>query len=434
MIQYLNIEIIALLIVMLLFAVAGACCAMRPLRRLGKYAAEDAEREVQSPIQEKDEKKTERSADCYVLEEDDDNEQAEHVKARIDSGLLPSLSVIVYAIGNEERLDAYLRQLMQQNYGEFEVIVVFDGGSEAASDMADIFMSRYSNLRLTFVPPNSHHLSRRKLAWALGMKSASGDVVLTTTSNCHIPSREWLYEMVVPFANPSVDVVLGDTVYDFKDFTGAGKWYRQFDDVMTTAQWVSRAITGNPYRGDCYNMAFRKHLFFDINGYADTIGKSYGDEEIFVCRISNCNNTSVVISPETLLKLDWGASTERIRVSQKEQQMLARKSLPQGPFLRRGLLSLSTWLTLLCAIVVITVSIMNMLPSFPWPAVVAFVLLTAFWGVGIWSYRKAAKALGAVKLWWGVPIFLLWSPFANCIFRIRHRNAKVMDFIWNGYQ
>lgn len=427
-----------------LFAVCfvGATCALRPLRRTGKFAPQKSDF-IQEPENNSNPVAEDAvSDDCYVLEEEQQRiaeSSRQHTQPRktvhsIDPALLPSLSVIVYALCNEERLEAYLSRLFLQDYPEFEVVVVFDGGSDTASDMADIFMSRYPNLRLTFVPPNSHNLSRRKLAWTLGMKRASNQVVLTTAANSEIPSRDWLYNMMAPFANPEIDLVLGVTRFDFREFSGPSRWFKQFDRVIANSAWISRAAAGKPYRGDCYNMAFKRHLFFKYNGYAASIGKPFGDDDIFVSEIATQSNTKVVLSPSSLLTMDWGISTEKVRISLKEQQMFAQKHLSAAPAVRQGLLSSCFWISLILTIVTIITSLTASHGQVPWAAIAALIPLLALWGLAIAAYRKAAKALNAVRLWWSVPLFILARPISNSIFRFRHRKAKVMDFIWNGYQ
>ncbi|MBD5200630.1 MAG: glycosyltransferase [Bacteroidales bacterium] len=439
---------------LLIIVFIGSTCALRPLRRTGSFAPDKNELSPENPISSSSEllqvsdasvatdaENEAIGATDEAIAETSAEEMPQATESRYSrtdisfpSSDLPPVSVIVYAQCNEERLNLYLHQIMAQDYPAFEVILIFDGGAEAAADMKDILTARYPNICITFVPSNSHNLSRRKLAWTLGMKRASHDVVLTTAANCEIPSGFWLRQMLTPMTFPGVDVVLGATRFDFSELTGPGKWYNQFDRVIANASWINSALTGKPYRGDCYNMVFRRKLFFDINGYAATIGKPYGDDDIFVGQITNDKNTRVVISPETLLTMDWGVSTGRVRISLKEQQMSAAKELPRGPFIRRGLLSTCMWLTLILAAAIITCSLLLMPPELPWPAIAAAALLLLFWGLCIASYRKAATALQAIRLWWSVPVFMLWRPIANLFFRWRHRKANFMDFIWNGYE
>lgn len=423
-----DIVYIVLTVAILVVSLVGIVCGLAPLRRTGNLCKKNARKET--CISESENESTTAEGESVS----DMRRKDSFAPDDINPADLPPLSVIVYALCDEERLTAYIEQLMCQIYPDFEVVVVFDGTQEAASEIADVLMTRYPSLRMTFVPPGSHNLSRRKLAWTLGIKGAENDVVLTTGANTHIPSEFWLCRMAAPFSNPEVDLVLGDTRFDFQELTGAGRWYHQFERVMINSSWISSALKGKAFRGDCYNMAFRRELFFSHNGYAASTGKPFGDDDVFVCQISDEGNTRVVLTDETLLTMDWGVFTSRIRTTLKEQQMFSSRELPKGPFLRQGLLSCCNWLVFLLSAASIVFSLLEMLPSVPWPAVAASVILLSYWGVQIGVYRRAATTLQAVRLWWSVPLFMLWHPIANAVFRFRHRNAGVMDFIWNGYQ
>ena len=98
----------------------------------------------------------------------------------------PKASVIAYTPEDGELLDEFIEMVCAQDYPDFELILVLDAGAETRA----MFVEKYAsipNIYLTFVPPGSQNLSRRKLAITLGMKAAKGDVAVITTSICHIP-------------------------------------------------------------------------------------------------------------------------------------------------------------------------------------------------------------------------------------------------------
>ena len=57
-------------------------------------------------------------------------------------------------------------------------------------------------------------------------------------------------------------------------------------------------------------------------------------------------------------------------------------------------------------------------------------LLVATALVEISVYRKAATALGAIRLWWAVPLFMLWRPVGNFLFRISRYSHRKKNFTW----
>ncbi|MDE5674595.1 MAG: glycosyltransferase, partial [Muribaculaceae bacterium] len=306
---------------------------------------------------------------------------------------LPKASVIVYCFSNEEALADYLEILMNQDYPDYEVILVNEGSYDVSTALAERLQEKYPcRLYVTFIPPESHNLSRRKLALTVGIKAAHGDVVVTTASNCIIPSQQWLSLMMQPFiGSDRTDVVLGYAHINFENLHGAAKWYKEFDATLTACQWLGAAINHYPYRGDSFNLAYRRHLFFEQKGYSKTLHLMNGDDDLFINDISNCTNTDVMIAPDAILTYDYGEAGNRIRNDLKERYQFTSLMLPRMPFLRAGFGSAMQWTATACGIVASVVSLPNLIPL-----IVACALLAVLNIFEILLYRKAARALGSV--------------------------------------
>lgn len=350
----------------------------------------------------------------------------------------PGISVIVYSQGREEELIEYLDSLTAQIYPDFEVIVVSESTAESNEILAESCSRRYRNVYVTFIPPGSHNLSRRKLALTLGMKAAKGEIVVTTISNARIPSESWLSSMVAPFAeNPDIDVALGYSRLDFRQMKGWGKWYREFCSLLTDARWIGYALAHKPYRGDGYNLAFRRHIFFDHKGYSQSMYLHPGDDDIFISEIATPENTAMVTAPESMLTIEWGDASTRMWRARKEQYDFTSRWLPRAPFLLGGMASLMQWLILLCTLTAVAIPILNaLLFSVPIDAEsmilagTALIIWLCFLTFEVLIYRKAAGRLGATRLWWAVGPFWLAKPILNLIFRLRYRRQLRNNFTW----
>lgn len=340
---------------------------------------------------------------------------------------VPFLSVIVYTFTTEDSLMEYLEEIMNQDYPNYEVILVNEGGFEVSAALGERLREIYpERLYVTFIPPDSHNLSRRKLAQTVGMKAAKGEMVLTTASNCIIPSRSWLSLMMQPFCHqPDIDVVLGYSHIELSNLHGPWKWYRQFDETLTACQWIGAAINNHPYRGDGYNLVFRKRHFFDQKGYSKTLHLMDGDDDLFINDITTGDNTDVMIAPEAILTYDWGDAGNRIFRELKERYNFTARLLPRMPFLRAGIGSAMQWVVFACVVAASIAGLPDYLPL----AVGAGIFLL-FNIMEIYIYRKAARALGSMALFWSLPLFFLWHPIANIIFtqRIRRHRKKHFTF------
>ncbi|MDE6806314.1 MAG: hypothetical protein K2J05_05860, partial [Muribaculaceae bacterium] len=80
-------------------------------------------------------------------------------------------------------------------------------------------------------------------------------------------------------------------------------------------------------------------------------------------------------------------------------------------------------------------SLGNLLIISPALTGIAFALGAWVAGILIWTaeafgYRRVATALGSARLFWPVPLFLLWRPIGNLLFGINHRTGRRAHFTW----
>lgn len=338
---------------------------------------------------------------------------------------VPKASVIVYCFINEDSLMEYLDVLMNQDYPNYEVILINEGSYDVSFSLAERLQQKYpERLYVTFIPPESHNVSRRKLALTIGLKAAKGEIVVTTASNCIITSPHWLSLMMQPFiGSDRTDVVLGYAHINFANLRGPSKWYKEFDATLTACQWLGAAINHYPYRGDGFNLAYRRHLFFEQKGYSKTLHLMNGDDDLFIHDIATRTNTDVMIAPDAILTYDNGEAANRIMSDLKERYQFTAQMLPRLPFLRAGLGSAMQITATVCGIAAAVLALPNILPL-----IVACSLLAILNTCEILLYRKAARALGSVCLWWALPLFLLWHPIGNLIFKYRYRNQRKKNF------
>ncbi|MDE6836391.1 MAG: glycosyltransferase family 2 protein, partial [Muribaculaceae bacterium] len=142
---------------------------IRPLRLIKRLPL--------NPYEEMNERKNVISEKSDIEEQPEiaEPEQSDITGAELSSSMetekkYPKVSVVVYSTVNEEVLTEFLRQITSQDYPDFEVIVVCDATQETSSMLSEKFAAIFPNVYITFIPPGSHNLSRRKLAISLGVK------------------------------------------------------------------------------------------------------------------------------------------------------------------------------------------------------------------------------------------------------------------------
>jgi len=211
----------------------------------------------------------------------------------------PKVSVVIVSVNESENLANNLPFILEQDYPDFEVIVVNDGSTDESDMLLESLKLKYSNLYSTYLPlSNDRLLSRRKLSLTLGIKAATGDILLFTEPYSRPVSDKWITSMVKGFDNDK-EVVLGYSYY-MKD----NKLYNRiarFDNLYLSIRYLSMALKNKPYGGTYSNLAFKKSMFFENKGFSSLLNIESG-EKVFINRIVNSSNTAVTLSQDAFVE------------------------------------------------------------------------------------------------------------------------------------
>lgn len=338
----------------------------------------------------------------------------------------PDVSVIVYSKDDAWNLEACLRSILTQDYaGKFEVIVVNDGAVSATEAVIGKLEKEFGNLYMTFTPLLSKALSRKKLAVTLGVKAARYEVVVNTLGTCRISSDKWLRDIAAPFARGK-EVVIGyatsvpaEGVED-----GDGLYVRSFDTVLTAVKYLSRAISGHPYRGNSANLAYRRSLFFKNKGFSRSLNLNYGDDDIFVSEISNGRNTAVVLSDESIIEVLEQDPVKAHRQDKLQHNFTSRRLAQAGNWIVNS--SLVAWWVLF--VTLIAGAIIG-LPSII-PAIVSAVVIVTMSILMMTTWRTVSRSLKAVSLFFTVPFLMLWQPLYNGYYQIVGFLERKKNMTW----
>lgn len=211
------------------------------------------------------------------------------------------VSIIVYAKNDAENLKRHLPALLTQDYPEYQVIVVNDGSNDGTDDTLKFFQNEHKHLYHTYVPSDARYLSRRKLAFTLGVKAAKYDILLFTEANCQPISDQWLSSMVDGYT-PDTGIVLGYCKYG--DHKGLFHKLVAYDNLLTGLRYLSSALSHHPYTGNGRNLSYRKELFFRHKGYYQSLNLHAGDDDLFINEASTRENTKAVYHPDSLTEMD----------------------------------------------------------------------------------------------------------------------------------
>lgn len=338
----------------------------------------------------------------------------------------PSVSVIVYSEDDAENLEILLPQILEQEYeGRFEVIVVNDGAVSSTKDVIARLERRYPNLYMTFTPLESRSLSRKKLAVTLGIKAARYEVVVMTTGDCRIASRTWLKTITRHFVQGKEIVIGYATPLIPEGVTNPWKRLHAFDEIRTAIEYLSWAIAGRPYRGTCYNLAYRRSVFFKNKGFSRALHLKYGDDDVFINEVANVHNTAVELSTASIVEV-FDPRPQLSHRNSKLRYNYTAKSLNTWSRVFFGSCSWAWWLLVGCTIAVSIIGYPSLIPLI---ASVVIWLGTSL--VIMFAWRKTSRSLGSRSLFLSVPWFMSIEPIYNLYYRMKGYFKRESNLSWN---
>lgn len=311
------------------------------------------------------------------------------------SETLPAVSVVIATKNEEFFLKENLGLFLEQDYPEFEVIVVNDASTDDTQYVLKAFSKLYPRLNVVNIVENVNKFKGRKFPISLGVKAAKHDRIILAGADCVPSGFDWLKSIVGGFSGGK-ELVLGYVALSNAKSL-AGK-IMQYDNVTTTMNYMGLGLSGLAYRGNGKNLAFSKNLFFSVGGFTKHYNYTLGEDDIFVSQVATRRNTTVVLSKESVLSC---SAKKKYRTWKDEKKRRLSIHKFRGIF-PRTLLSTVPLTTFLIYIGVI----ISALCAFPYQYLIAalaikFIIQTV-------AYLKACRHLNVKAIFLFAPLFELY--------------------------
>ena len=232
------------------------------------------------------------------------------------------VSVIVCAKNEAEKVKQFIPLLAEQDYPDFELVLIDDASSDDTLDIFEEFEKQYSNIRLVKVENNEAFWGNKKYALTLGIKAARKEYLLFTDADCYPTSKDWITNMTSRFT-VNKTIVLGYGAYEKVKNSFLNKLIR-FDAMLTATQYFAWAKIGRPFSGEGRNLAYKKEEFFKVNGYIDHMSIRMGEDALFLNQAAKGKNTTICYTPESFTYSEPKKSFKAWR-KQKRRQVFTAK-------------------------------------------------------------------------------------------------------------
>ncbi len=321
----------------------------------------------------------------------------------------PPISVVVVVHENcYYFIEHTLPLLLNQQYHQFEVVVVDCSYDEEIGQLLDREAMNHSHLRLTRITEQPNFRHGIKLAITIGIKAASYEQLLFTTADSYPTSDRWLSLMAKGFIGGNV--VIGYCGVEVKK--GFSNHLIRCIRLATSIRYLSAAIRRHPYRGISHNIGYTRSLYFAHKGF-NYLGMNVGDDDLFIQMIATPTNVSVIMNPHaTMRQVQYGGL--RWWHSMRKTFTYAFRHYPLGT---RAGISFELWSRAIFFLVAIASIVL--LPPW-WKIIPAFLVLLRLMIVELEVWR-IGRRLGERKLMGTYLLYDLISPLSECFLSLSRR-------------
>ena len=205
------------------------------------------------------------------------------------------ISVIIAARNESHNLQENLRFILEQDYSNFEVIVVNNNSTDDSYQVLSALKKEYNHLEIIEFNNPEHVRQGKKLPLTLGIKAAKNEHLLLTDADCKPKSNQWIKKMARGFKEK--EIILGYGPYI--KTSGLLNSIIRFDTAWIGMNYFSFALNGFAYMGVGRNLAYTKRAYQAVDGYKSHHMLASGDDDLFIQEASKKSSLGIEIHADT---------------------------------------------------------------------------------------------------------------------------------------
>jgi len=313
------------------------------------------------------------------------------------------VSVIICARNEEENLRNFLPAILEQDYPDFEVVVVNDCSEDNSYEVLGENLKKYPKLKVSNIIKDPKFTHNKKFAQFIGIKAAKNEILVFTDADCKPESDKWL-EIMASHFDEKIDFVLGYGGFFSKN--GLVNKYIRYDSMTIAMQYIGMAIRGMPYMGVGRNLAYRRSLFFSKKGFGNHTHLASGDDDLFVNANASGNNIAVEFIKEAHTR---SVAASGINEFYKQKKRHLTTANHYKPWDKVALMAEPVSRVLFYISFIVLLS--NL---FLWPVVLCVFTVRVIIHVTVFILNQKKFNEQGLLPW--LPIFDILSPFINAVF------------------
>lgn len=195
-----------------------------------------------------------------------------------------AVSVLIAARNEEQKLEKTIQDILNQSYPKelLQVIVVDDHSTDRT---AEIILS-YASQGVELIKLNEDQPlnSYKKKAISEAIKIAKGELIVTTDADCRM-GPQWLQSIVGSYETQQYKMISSPVVY-FEE--------KSFFEELQTLEFLyliglGASTIGNKMASTCNgaNLAYRKDVFLEVNGFQGIDDVASGDDELLLHKVAS---------------------------------------------------------------------------------------------------------------------------------------------------